>query len=185
MANRTGTYVAFDGLGQINPTLSDFKYYSVMQSWHAAKHMEFKYVNSHDKTYAVRDTSQLATLKARIQQRLSASKNVVIILSSETRKSGSMLSFEIEQAVDTWELPLICVYTGYDGIWGTNDISHRWPYSLTRRINNNTARAIHIPFKQAAIMVAIGRFTVNSSELTGSKQYFSREYQVQLGCIKP
>lgn len=30
MANRTGTYVAFDGLGQTDPTKSDFRYYSTI-----------------------------------------------------------------------------------------------------------------------------------------------------------
>lgn len=184
MAYRTGTYIAFDGLGQTNPALSDFKYYSTIQSWNAAKHMDFKYVNSHDKTYAVKDTSTLTTLKARIQQRLSASKNIIIILSPDTRKFGSMLSFEIEQAVDNYGLPLICAYTGYNGIWGTDEVSNRWPNSLKIRINDNTAKAIHIPFKQAAMIEALNRFTVNNSELTVSTHCFTREYQVQLGCME-
>jgi hypothetical protein len=32
---------------------------------------------------------------------------MVVIISSDTRKSGSMLSWEVEQAVDFYELPLI------------------------------------------------------------------------------
>lgn len=57
MANRTGTYIAFDGLGKTDPTESDFKYYATIQAWSASKHIDFKFVNSHDKTAAVRDTS--------------------------------------------------------------------------------------------------------------------------------
>jgi len=41
MANRTGTYVAFDGLGEADPTKSDFKYYATIQAWSANKNIEF------------------------------------------------------------------------------------------------------------------------------------------------
>ena len=61
MANRTGTYVAFDGLGETDPTKSDFRYYATIQAWSANKNIEFKLTNSHEKTYAVRDSSSKAT----------------------------------------------------------------------------------------------------------------------------
>ena len=70
--NRTGTYVAFDGLGQADPSKSDFRYYSLLQAWSANKQIDFKITNSHEKTYAVRDSSSRATLYARIRERLSA-----------------------------------------------------------------------------------------------------------------
>ncbi len=74
MAYRSGTYIAFDGLGQTNPTLSDFKYYATMQAWASHKNIDFKYVDSHDKTCAVRDTSLRTTLESRIRERLANSK---------------------------------------------------------------------------------------------------------------
>jgi hypothetical protein len=101
MVNRTGTYFAFDGLGETDPTKSDFKFYATVQGWDAAKGIEFKLVDSHDKASSVRDTSKIETLKASIRARLAASKNMVVIISSDTRKSGSMLSYEIEKAVIT------------------------------------------------------------------------------------
>ena len=107
MAYRSGTYIAFDGLGEVEPTKSDFKYYATIRAWTEHKDIDFKFVNSHEKTAAVRDTSLKATLQARIRERLANSKNVVVILSDQTRKSGSMLSYEIEQAVDKNDLPLI------------------------------------------------------------------------------
>ncbi|WP_394339167.1 TIR domain-containing protein [Methanosarcina sp. UBA411] len=76
-----GTYIAFDGLGQTNPTLSDFKYYGTIQAWNENKNIDFKYVDSHDKTCAVRDSSLRTNLEARIRERLSNSKNMVVILS--------------------------------------------------------------------------------------------------------
>jgi len=175
MANRTGTYVAFDGLGQTDPTKSDFRYYSTMQAWDVKKNIDFKFVNSHEKTDAVRDTSKMATLTARIQERLRASKNMIVILSPQTRKSGSMLVFEIEQAVDSYELPLICVYPGYRVIMNVDQMSLRWPTALSTRIANGTAKAIHIAFAQKPMLDAIGQFGVNDKIPITSKRYYSAE----------
>ena len=183
MANRTGTYFGFDGLGETDPTKSDFKYYSTVQAWAGGKHIEFKFVNSHEKASAVRDTSKRATLEASIMQRLRASKNMVVILSDQTRTSGSMLSFEIENAVDTHELPLIIAHTGYDSILEPGALSNRWPTALATRINNGTAKAIHIPFKKEAILDAIGQFTVNTNTLNVPLEYYNRETQVRWGYI--
>lgn len=183
MANRTGTYIAFDGLGETDPTKSDFRFYSTIQAWSAGKHIDFKFVNSHDKTYAVRDTSLRPTLEARIRERLAASKNCVVILSNQTRKSGSMLSYEIEKAVDLYGLPLIIVCTGYDTILRPRELSGRWPIALTQRINNGLTTAIHIPFRKNPILDAIGQFTVNSGNLTGPLNFYTREAHIEFGCI--
>ena len=158
MANRTGTYIAFDGLGETDPKKSDFKYYSTIQMWAKNKKIDFKYVDSHDKTAAVNDSSKRATLERRIRERLAASKNIVILLSSKTRKTGSMLSYEIEQAVDKYKLPLIVTYVGYDVI--ARRVSTRWPDALTKRLAPTEgipaiAKSIHIPFKQQPLFKAI------------------------------
>lgn len=183
MAYRNGNYVAFDGLGKVNPAESDFRYYATIQAWAAGKQYEFKYVDSHDKTAAVRDTSLRATLEARIRERLAASKNVIVILSDYTRRSGSMLSYEIERAVDHYSLPLICVYTDYNKIMAPGELSSRWPASLEVRINNGRARAIHIPFKKGALLDAISQFTVHTNALTHGAHYYSLEAHRELGCL--
>jgi hypothetical protein len=183
MVNRTGTYFAFDGLGEVDPTKSDFRYYATVQGWNAANHIDFKFVNSHEKVSAVRDTSTLGTLQASIRQRLSASKNMVVIISTDTRKSGSLLSWEIEMAVDYYKLPLIIAYTGYNSIVAPAALSNLWPSTLQARINSGTAQAIHIPFKKDAMLDAIRRFTVNGEEIGGSLQYYTRESQVNWGYI--
>lgn len=184
MANRTGTYFAFDALGETDPTKSDFKYYTIMKSWHAANSIEFNIVNSHDKASAVRDSSKLETLKASILTRLAASKNMVVIISPDTRKSGSLLSWEIERAVDFYKLPLIVAYTGYAWILSPGALSNLWPTSLEARINSLSAQAIHIPFKRDALFDAIGQFTVNGKKIGSSLQFYTREAQVQWGYIQ-
>lgn len=180
MANRTGTYIAFDGLGKTNPAESDFKYYATIQAWNAGKNIVFKFVNSHDKTSAVRDTSLRSSLESRIRERLAASKNCLVFLSDDTRKSGSMLSYEIERAVDKYDIPLICVYTGYQTITAPKELSKRWPDALTKRINAGSADAIHIPFKKEILLAAINQFSVNNKSPGGSLVTYKKEAQVRL-----
>ncbi|AHJ12535.1 TIR domain-containing protein [Sulfurospirillum multivorans] len=180
MANRTGTYIAFDGLGKTNPTESDFKYYATIQAWSANKNIDFKFVNSHDKTAAVRDASLRSTLESRIRERLAASKNCLVILSADTRKSGSMLSYEIEQAVDKYKIPLICVYTDYETIYKPKELSNRWPDALTKRINDGTADAIHIAFKKEILLTAMSQFSVNNDSPGSSLVIYTKETQERL-----
>lgn len=183
MPYRNGTYVAFDALGETNPAKSDFRYYSTINAWSKGTNIDFRYVNSHEKTYAVRDNSSRETLEARIRKRLSLSRNCLIILSEETRKKGSMLSYEIERAVDTYKIPLIVTHTGYDCILAPGALSSRWPDALEQRIRSDSARAIHIPFKRGAILDAIAQFTVQKGGLEGPLHYYSREAHIEMGCI--
>jgi len=157
--NRTGTYVAFDGLGKENPTESDFKYYATIQAWSANKKIDFRITNSHEKASSVSDTSKKATLMASIQERFRGSKNMLIVLSSDTRKSGSVLSDEIEMAIDNYEIPLIIAYVDYRVIAAAKDLSSYFPYSLSSRLSKPTTNAIHIPFAKDAIFCAINQFS--------------------------
>ncbi len=182
MANRTGTYIAFDGLGQTDPTKSDFRYYATIQAWSSGKNIEFKFVNSHAKTYAVRDSSKVETLKARIRERLGASKNCVAILTNDTRKSGSMLSYEIEKAVDFYDLPLICIYPGFETIFKPQDLSNLWPTALLDRVNDKSLKAIHLPFKKDALLDAISQFSVNNRMPNSAMAYYSKEAHKAFGC---
>ncbi|MBW7475687.1 TIR domain-containing protein [Paenibacillus oenotherae] len=184
MANRTGTYVAFDGLGETDPTKSDFKYYATLQAWSSNKNIQFSLTNSHEKTDAVRDTSKRATLYARIQERLRASKNMLVILSSKTRFTGSVLSYEIEQAIDNYNIPLIIAYPEFSSILNVEGLSGIWPKALTERINKTGVEAIHIPFAKECILNAITRFHVNGEHLSSGKNYYNRETQVEWGLIR-
>ena len=174
MTYRTGTYVAFDGLGQADPTKSDYKYYGTLQAWCENKNIQFSLTNSHEKTAAVRDTSSRETLYARIQERLRASKNMLVILTNDTRYTGSVLSYEIEKAIDTYSIPLIIAYPGFDSILNVDSHKDIWPKALTERIDQAGVQAIHIAFKKECILDAIGRFTVNGESLSGGKDYYTR-----------
>jgi hypothetical protein len=184
MPNRTGTYVAFDGLGETDPTKSDFKYYATIQAWSANENIEFSLTNSHEKTYAVRDTSKRVTLYSRIQDRLRVSKNMLVILTNQTRYTGSVLSYELEQAIDTYKIPLIIAYPEYSYILNVDSHSDTWPKALSERINANTVQAIHVAFSKVVIWDAINQFYVNGESLTGGKNYYGRDAYKKWGLIQ-
>lgn len=167
---RNSTYVAFDAQSETDPTKSDIRYFNVLKAQSGNSNIDFILRDAHDKTSPVRDTSNQQTLEARIKDRLrNHSKNVLVILSDNTRKHGSMLSFEIEQAVDTYKLPLIIAYADVGVLTMSNDptssLSGRWPYALKKRIDNATAKAIHIPFKVDSIQKALSQFSVVSGAM--------------------
>lgn len=178
---RTGTYVAFDGLGNPDPTKSDYRYYATLQAWKKNTNIDFSFTNSHEKTYAVLDTSAKETLYSRIRQRLSASKNMLVILSNDTRYTGSVLSYEIEQAVDVFKIPLIIAYPGYSCVLDVDSHSRVWPKALRDRIDSKTIEAIHIAFARMPILAAINQFGVNGDHLESGRMYYTRETYIKWG----
>lgn len=162
MSYRNGTYIAFDGQGITDPTKSDLKYLGLLRSWNKDKNHRLIFSDSHLKTYQVRDTSKKTTLEKRLIDRLKESKNMLLILSNETNYDRGMLNFEIENAVDIYELPIIVAYTGCEYLLDATEYSERWPLALAERIAAKQVNAIHIAFKEIAIMNAISQFSIHS-----------------------
>lgn len=182
MAYRNGTYIAFHANGTNIPGQSDMDYYNLMKAWSAKTDDDFTMVNSHDKASAVRDSSKKATLRTSLQERLRISKNMVLIIGETTRLDTDWVPFEIQQAIDTYELPIIAAYTGYTSILAPAQLSQWWPKVLADRINNQTARVIHIPFKKQPILDAIVSFNHNNLPQDGLT-YYTRETQQRWGLI--
>ena len=171
MPYRNGTYIAFDGQGTTVPTESDLRYLGLLRSWNKNKNYDLKYYDSHLKTYKVLDSSTRETLESRLMERMRNSKNMLIILSEATNYNRGMLNFEIEKAVDIYALPIIVAYTECEYLLEPEKYLSRWPKALKERIDNDTVKAIHVPFKEKAIMCAISQFSVHNSseeELTSS-----------------
>ncbi len=182
MAYRSGTYIAFHANGTNIPGQSDMDYYNLMRAWSAHPDDDFTMVNSHEKAYAVRDSSKRATLRASLLQRLRNSKNMVLIIGETTRFDTDWVPFEIEQAVDTYGLPIIAVYPGFDYIMVPAELRQLWPKAFQERIDSQVVRAIHIPFKKAPIMDAIGQFDHNNPPNT-PLNYYNREVYQQWGIL--
>lgn len=173
MAYRNGVYVAFDGQGTTNPTQSDIKYYNLLKSWASGEN--FSYIDSHQKTRSVRDTSQAETLKRVLRERLSNSKVMLLILSENTNYDRGFLNYEVEQALDNYKLPLIVAYTNtsppIESQWAK--LEKRWPKALSTRLNdyNNDKNlsVLHIPFTKQDIIAAILSMTVHNKVYLGTK----------------
>lgn len=174
MAYRNGTYIAFHAEGKTDPTASDIKYYRMIKAWHAHDETDFRFVNSHEKTSAVRDSSLKSTLRRSLMERLNHSRNMLLIIGNTTRFDTDWVPFEIAYAVDSCKIPIIAVYTQYDWILAPSALSNLWPPTFASRIANNSVRSIHIPFKQAAIDDAMKQFD-HSTPPTGALNYYTKE----------
>ena len=174
MAYRNGTYVAFHAQGTNLPGKSDMDYYNLMKAWSAKTDDDFTMINSHEKVCSVRDTSKKTTLRASLQERLRNSKNMVLIIGETTRLDTDWVPFEIEQAVDNYGIPIIATYTDYSPILTPRELRPLWPKALADRINDKTARVIHIPFKKAPLLDAIDQFNHNNLP-KGSLSHYSDE----------
>src|ERR1051326_5705913 len=98
---RSGTYVAFHAEGNSDPSETDMKYYRLLQAWHANDGNEFRFINSHDKASAVRDSSTAETLRRSLTERLRQSKNFLLLLGTSTWRDTDWVPFEIAYAIDT------------------------------------------------------------------------------------
>ena len=110
------------------------------------------------------------------RERLSQSKNLVVILTEDTGHNREMLNYEIEQAVDKYNLPIIIAYPSYSSILNPNSHVNKWPKALRERIENGTAKCIHIPFKKDTVINTISRFSIHNEMPNGSLIYYKRGY---------
>jgi Thoeris protein ThsB, TIR-like domain len=180
MAYRNGTYVAFHANGTILPGKSDIDYYNLMKAWTAKTDDDFTMINSHDKAASVRDTSLRATLRDSLLERLRNSKHMVMVIGDTTRFDTDWVPFEIEKAVDMYELPIIAAYTFCSGpVRNPQALSAYWPQALAERIEWGVANVIHIPFKKEALKDAISQFTHDSPPNgTGLGIYTDAAYKI-------
>ena len=183
MAYRNGTYIAFHAEGTNQQGKSDIDYYNLMKAWSAKTDDDFTMINSHEKTSAVRDTSKRETLRTRLFERLRNSKNMVLIIGETTKNDTDWVPFEITQAVDTYEIPIIAAYTDYCPVLEPAKFWPLWPKALADRINNKTASVIHIPFKKAPLLDAIGQFSHTKLPKGGSLSYYGRDTYQKWGLV--
>lgn len=171
MAYRNGTYIAFHAGGLTDPTASDIRYYRLLKAWHEHDDIEFRFINSHEKVSAVRDTSKRQTLAQSLRERLNNSRNMVLIVGPTTKLDTDWVPFEIAHAIDACKIPIIAAYTGYTKILDPSQLNQLWPASLSSRIHSGIAKVIHIPFNKNAINNAIRQFDFSNMPATSLNYY--------------
>jgi hypothetical protein len=180
MNYRTGTYIAFHADGETNPTLSDMKYYTLLKAW-KVRDDDFNFVNSHEKTNAVRDTSKKETLRRTLISRMNKSKHLLLIMGKTTKNDTDWVPFEIKYAVEECNIPIIIAYTDYERILKPIELSFLWPKELTKAINNSGVGIIHIPFKKEAIKDALSQFGINDKKPKSNLSHYSKEAHDSFG----
>ena len=100
MAYRNKVFVSFDGD-------NDIHYYRLMLAWTQNDNSPFEFNNAHDLNTA-RDTSQEASVKAQLRERLWNTKVFVSLIGSQTRYLYKFVRWELEEAV-LRDIPIIGV----------------------------------------------------------------------------
>lgn len=180
MAYRSGTYVAFHAGGTSNPIASDIRYYRMLKAWHEHDGIDFRLTDSHEKA-GVRDTASKARLKVVLSERLQKSKNMVLIVTPDTKKDTDWVPFEVAYAVDNCKIPIIAAYPDYEYIGAPAELFSLWPFALTTRIYSGAAHVIHIPFKCEPLKDAIGQLSHDSLPVGGGLTRYSQEAYASFG----
>lgn len=169
MSYRNGNYSAFyvnEPFSESNlgaAATKDFVSYNLLRAW-KGKDSTFPFVDSHNKNYNVRDSSNWEkTLKPRIHDRLNNSKNIVLFLSSITRSSRALRE-EISFGINTNGLPIIVVYPEFKeksdiinctGKTIKKQIQDLWDKLPIFRDSMKNIPTLHIPNKKILIKSAL------------------------------
>lgn len=187
MAYKNGNYSAFyvnepfseSNLG--SHATKDFFYYNLLRAWKRSD-STFPFIDSHQKNYNVRDDSNWeSTLKPRIRQRLSNSKNIIYFLSSITKNSRALRE-EIDYGINAQGLPIIVVYPDFsekndiincDSKKFKKQIIELWDAVPVFRESMDKVPTLHIPHKKDLIRKALHdkNFMVGSKCNAGSYFY--------------
>lgn len=167
MTVRNGNYCAFYVAEPFSETAlgahatKDFVYYNLLKSWKGGD-SSFPFVDSHAKTYSVRDGSDWeTTLKPRLRERLRASKNIVLFLSDATINSRALRE-EVDYGINDQELPVIVIYPGFDskasllsGGVLKQEVKNLWAKLPMFRDSMSKVPTLHVPLNKASISEAL------------------------------
>lgn len=186
MTYRNGNYSAFyvsEPFSESNLSAhatKDFVSYNLLRAW-KGKDSTFPFIDSHDKTYNVRDGSDWEkTLKPRLHKRLNNSKNIILFLSSVTKNSKALRE-EINYGVGTSGLPVIVVYPEYSEKSDIincskktfkQQIKNLWDNLPAFRDSMESVPTLHIPNNKELIRTALSNtdFMINSK--CAANKYF-------------
>jgi hypothetical protein len=185
MSYKNGNYCAFYVAEPFNESAlgahatKDFVYYNLLRSWKGNDSF-FPFVDSHNKTYSVRDGSDWeSTLKPRLRERLRNSKNIILFLSERTVNSRALRE-EIDYGINTLGLPVIVIYPDYNSkesllLNGSlkQKIQNLWDKLPVFRDSISKVPALHIPMHKELISTALGNsgFMVSTKKEPGEYAY--------------
>jgi MTH538 TIR-like domain (DUF1863) len=139
MAYRNKTYVIFDGD-------SDMWAYRFMRGWKANARMDFDFVDAHD-IRPLTDRASEDTVKRTLRERLSNTKQAIVLVGEKTKSLYRFVRWEIETCLDL-DIPIVVV-----NLNGKRTLDRTLcPPILHEEL------AIHVSFNRAIIRHALDRF---------------------------
>ena len=188
MTYRNCNYTAFYVDEPFNPSplaayaTKDFCYYSMLKAWKGSD-TSFPFNDAHAKTYSVRDGSDWElTLKPRLRERLSLSKNIILFLSSNTKNSRALRE-EFFYGACTLGLPIIVVYPELDNsqIVSNGQLSIRinllWDKLPILKEAMTKVPTLHIPMEKEYIEAALSdsELTIQGKKDGDATKYFYKQ----------
>ncbi len=169
MSYRNKTYVVFDGQ-------KDIWAYRYMKGWKSLQNVDFNFHDAHDLGSELTPRASEVTVKARLRQRFSSAKQVVVLIGESTRYKYRFVRWELDVALDL-DLPMVAV-----------NLDER------RRIDPERCPPIirdeyvvHVPFKMAIIKFALDHFpdeyARRNRNATGPRCYKEDVYE-ELGLLE-
>lgn len=158
---RTKTYLAFDGD-------ADLMSYRTVQSWDA-DNSSFSLNDAHDVNYA-RDDSLPESIVNQLRQRLEVSKNLALVIGSETKGNRrGVLRYELNYALRNG-LPIFLFFKGYGA--DTQNTDQLWRGKLLPLIpevitQSDSKYCLICPFTKIAFASAVTGYSNNNLPQSG------------------
>ena len=163
MPFRNGTYVITD-IDSPKSVSSGVPQLVSLNSWLEFQGFKLKHRNSFENKASLAFNSTKKKLAHNIVAQLKSSKQCVLILSKNTKKSKNVIPFEITYAIDECQLPLIIMYPDFESVTSPQKLSMYWPKELKTRIETRKVKAVHIPFSDQPARDALRRFHINGRQ---------------------
>ena len=139
MSYRNKTYVIFDGD-------NDLWAYAYMKGWKANENIDFNFYDAHD-IRPLTDRASEETVRARLRERFSSAKQVIVLIGEKTKNLYRFVGWEIELALEL-DLPIIAV--------NLNN-KRRYDQDLCPPLLRDRY-VVHIPFKMKIIQFTLDKF---------------------------
>ena len=162
MSYRNKTYVIFDGD-------EDMWAYSYMKGWKQNEKIDFNFFDAHD-LKPITDRANEDTVKRSLRERLSNTKQAIVIIGEKTKNLYRFVRWEMETC-QKLDIPIIAV--------NLNGLRNQDPERCPPVIRGEYV--VHIPFKLKIIQYALdqfpGEYSNRDTAATGPRFYNDSVYQ--------
>lgn len=162
MSYKNKTYVIFDGD-------KDMWAYAYMNGWKSNDNMDFNFHDAHD-IRPLTDRASDDTVRARLRERFSSAKQVIVVVGENTKNLYKFVRWEIEIALEL-DLPIIVV-----NLSELRDLDKEFCPPILK-----DTYSVHVPFKAKIIQYALDKFpdeyAKRDKSASGPRVYNEQIYQ--------